>query len=153
MVEDKLRDGMDVELLAEITNFLIGEWSGRPTTLSSVSSPTRNGTGPRSTVKRPARRCGLPRLPLDRFCNAVQWWVTQRVKDPERFVAELERPLGRREAVTDHDLERDAGASWPSPRRWGCKPPSPTRRTPPPTICATREVINGAQRRLDRSHG
>ena len=53
IVEAKLRDGMDVELLAEISNFLIGEWSGRPTPLSSVSAPTPNGTGPRSTVKRP----------------------------------------------------------------------------------------------------
>jgi len=54
LVEDKLRDGMDVELLAEISNYLIGEWAGRPTSPSSVSSPTPNGTGPRSTVKRPA---------------------------------------------------------------------------------------------------
>ena len=53
IVEDKLRDGMDVELLASISNYLIGEWSGRPTTPSSASSPTRNGTGPRSTAKRP----------------------------------------------------------------------------------------------------
>jgi hypothetical protein len=53
-VEDKLRDGMDVELLAQISNYLIGEWSGRPTTQSSASSPTRNGTGPKSTAKRQA---------------------------------------------------------------------------------------------------
>jgi hypothetical protein len=51
-VEIKLRDGMDVDLLSEISTYLIGEWSGRPTRLSSVSSPTGNGTGPRSTVKR-----------------------------------------------------------------------------------------------------
>lgn len=54
IVEDKLRDGMDVELLAQISNYLIGEWSGRPTTQSSASSPTRNGTGRKSTAKRPA---------------------------------------------------------------------------------------------------
>jgi len=54
-VEEKLRDGMDVELLSEISNYLIGEWSGRPTRLSSVSSPTPNGTGPRSTAKQPAK--------------------------------------------------------------------------------------------------
>jgi hypothetical protein len=54
-VEVKLRDGMDVDLLSEISTYLIGEWSGRPTHLSSVSSPTRNGTGPRSTGKPPAR--------------------------------------------------------------------------------------------------
>lgn len=53
-VENKLRDGMDVELLADISNYLIGEWSGRPTKPSSVSSRTRNGTGPKSTAKRPA---------------------------------------------------------------------------------------------------
>jgi hypothetical protein len=54
IVEDKLRDGMDVELLAEISNYLIGEWSGRPTKPSSASTPTRNGTGQKSTAKRPA---------------------------------------------------------------------------------------------------
>lgn len=53
-VEVKLRDGMDVDLLAEISNYLIGEWSGRPTTPRTASSRTRNGTGPRSTVKRQA---------------------------------------------------------------------------------------------------
>lgn len=54
VVEAKLQDGMDVELLGEISNYLIGEWSGRPTGLSSGSSPTRNGTGSRSTGKRQA---------------------------------------------------------------------------------------------------
>lgn len=55
IVHDKLRDGMDVELLAEISNYLIGEWSGRPTQPSPGSSPTPNGTGRRSTVKQPAK--------------------------------------------------------------------------------------------------
>jgi hypothetical protein len=54
-VEIKLRDGMDVDLLSEISTYLIGEWSGRPTRLSSVSSPTGNGTGPRSTGKPQAK--------------------------------------------------------------------------------------------------
>ena len=54
-VEVKLRDGMDVDVLAEISNHLIGEWSGRPTHLSPVSSRTRNGTGPRSTGRSPAK--------------------------------------------------------------------------------------------------
>jgi hypothetical protein len=54
-VEIKLRDGMDVELLSQIANYLIGEWSGRPTKLSSVSSGTANGTGRRSTAKQPAK--------------------------------------------------------------------------------------------------
>jgi hypothetical protein len=53
LVEDKLRDGMDVDLLSEISTYLIGEWSGRPTKRSSDSSPTRNGTGRKSTVKPP----------------------------------------------------------------------------------------------------
>jgi hypothetical protein len=53
-VETRLRDGMDVEVLSEISNFLIGEWSGRPIRPSSVSSPTPNGTGPKSTGKRSA---------------------------------------------------------------------------------------------------
>jgi hypothetical protein len=51
VVEGKLRDGMDVELLAEISNHLIGEWSGRPTKQPSASARTRNGTGRASTVK------------------------------------------------------------------------------------------------------
>lgn len=54
-VEVKLRDGMDVDLLNEIATWLIGEWSGRPTRLSSVSSATPNGTGPASTGKRQAK--------------------------------------------------------------------------------------------------
>ena len=54
-VEVKLRDGMDVDLLSEISTYLIGEWSGRPTHLSSVSSPTANGTGRQSTGKPQAK--------------------------------------------------------------------------------------------------
>jgi|KBSMisStandDraft_5_1062788.scaffolds.fasta_scaffold1265367_2 hypothetical protein len=53
-VEAKLRDGMDIDVLSEISNDLIGEWSGRPIRPSSVSSPTPNGTGRKSTVKRSA---------------------------------------------------------------------------------------------------
>ena len=54
VMREKLRDGMDVDLLANVSNYLIGEWSGRPTVPSSVSSRTRNGTGRQSTAKRPA---------------------------------------------------------------------------------------------------
>jgi hypothetical protein len=54
-VQEKLRDGLDVDVLSEIATYLIGEWSGRPTTPSSASSPTRKGTGRRSTVKQPAK--------------------------------------------------------------------------------------------------
>jgi hypothetical protein len=51
-IETRLRDGMDVDVLSQISNYLIGEWSGRPISPPSVSSPTPNGTGPKSTVKR-----------------------------------------------------------------------------------------------------
>ena len=54
-IEGLLRDGLDMEVLSTISNDLIGEWSGRPIKPSSVSSPTRNGTGPKSTVKRSAK--------------------------------------------------------------------------------------------------
>jgi len=50
-VENHLRDGLDVNILSNIVNDLIGEWSGRPTTPSPASSPTPKGTGRRSTVK------------------------------------------------------------------------------------------------------
>ena len=53
-VENRLRDGMDIDLLSRISNDLIGEWSGRPTPLASASSSTPNGTGPKSTGKRSA---------------------------------------------------------------------------------------------------
>jgi hypothetical protein len=51
-IETRLRDGMDIDVLSEISNDLIGEWSGRPIKPSSVSSPTVNGTGRKSTGKR-----------------------------------------------------------------------------------------------------
>lgn len=50
-VEDHLRDGLDINVLSEIVNYLIGEWSGRPTTPSSGSSSTRTAIGRRSTAK------------------------------------------------------------------------------------------------------
>ena len=52
-IQDKLRDGLDITVLSEVTNYLIGEWSGRPTGLSIDSSPTPNGTGPSSTESPP----------------------------------------------------------------------------------------------------
>lgn len=66
-------------------------------------------------------------LPLDRFCNAVQWWVTQRVKDVERFLADLERPLPGTPVgseVTEQDLERDAESFMAFASAMGIKPPS-----------------------------
>jgi hypothetical protein len=55
IMENHLRDGMDIEVLSEINSYLIGEWSGRPIQLPSDSSPTPNGTGPKSTAKRDAK--------------------------------------------------------------------------------------------------
>jgi hypothetical protein len=66
-------------------------------------------------------------LPLDRFLNAVQWWIVQRVKDPERFKAELETPSGRpsyRE-VTEQDIEGDGQAFMAFASMMGVKPPAP----------------------------
>ena len=54
-VEGLLRTGMELDVLAEISTFLIGEWSGRPTKPSSASTRSPNGTGLKSTVKRTAR--------------------------------------------------------------------------------------------------
>ena len=53
-VETRLRDGMDIDVLNHISSYLIGEWSGRPIPLPSVSSPSPNGTGRKSTGKRSA---------------------------------------------------------------------------------------------------
>ena len=49
----------------------------------------------------------------------------QRVKDPERFLAELERPLdGIGPRVTDQDLERDGESFIAFAAAMGIKPPS-----------------------------
>jgi hypothetical protein len=54
MLKDLLRDGLDIGVLAEISTYLIGEWSGRPTRSPSEPSPTRRTTGRKSTAKRQA---------------------------------------------------------------------------------------------------
>lgn len=51
-VENLLAEGMDVDDLSDIYTYLLEDWSGRPTQRSSGSTPTRSGTGQRSTVKR-----------------------------------------------------------------------------------------------------
>jgi hypothetical protein len=61
-------------------------------------------------------------LPLDRFCNAVQWWVTQRVKDVDYFERELVRPIGG--MVTEQDLEADAESFLAFAAAVGVKPPT-----------------------------
>lgn len=65
-------------------------------------------------------------LPLDRFCNAIQWWCLQRVKDPERFLRDLEAPLsGSARTVTQDDLEADGAAFMAFAKAFGVKPPAP----------------------------
>jgi len=53
IVEDQLRSGMDVEVVVEIVQYLVGEWAARPTTPPPVSSPSRRTTGRQSTARRP----------------------------------------------------------------------------------------------------
>lgn len=52
VVEDKLQEGVEISLLTDIVEYLVGEWSGRPTTRSSASSASRKTTGKPSTAKR-----------------------------------------------------------------------------------------------------
>lgn len=51
----------------------------------------------------------------------------QRVKDPERFVDELMRPLGpiAGSPVTEEELERDSQSFMAFAAAMGVKPPSP----------------------------
>jgi len=51
-------------------------------------------------------------LTPDRFCNAVQSWICERVKDPEGFVRELERPLGGNARTPSQAEMDDEGASF-----------------------------------------
>jgi len=46
---------MAFETLSELIQFLIGEWTARPTKSSSASSASRGTTGKRSTTKLPAK--------------------------------------------------------------------------------------------------
>ena len=63
-------------------------------------------------------------LPLDRFLNAIQWWIVQRVKDPERFKAELDGPLpGRAREVTERDIEADGASFMAFASMMGVAPP------------------------------
>ena len=66
-------------------------------------------------------------LPFDRFLNAVQWWILQRVKDPERFKADLEMPLSgpRLRVVTEDDIEADGASFMAFASAMGVKPPTP----------------------------
>ena len=55
IIENHLRDGMDLTVLSDISAYLVAEWSGRPTRPSSDSTPSPNGTGPKSTAKRSSK--------------------------------------------------------------------------------------------------
>jgi hypothetical protein len=51
-VQQDLRDGKyDIEMLIEVVQWLVEQWSGRPTQPSSESSPSRKRTGRPSTAK------------------------------------------------------------------------------------------------------
>lgn len=51
-------------------------------------------------------------LPPQSWFNTIWYWAIQRVKDPDRFNFELERPPpGHTQVVTEGDLEQD-GASF-----------------------------------------
>ena len=51
LIKDKLQEGMDLAIVTEIVQYLIEEWSGRPTESSSDSPASRKSTGQRSTAK------------------------------------------------------------------------------------------------------
>ena len=53
-IQRQLRDGLDVDVLSQISSYLIGEWSGRPTLLASVSGTTPGDTGQPSTESVPS---------------------------------------------------------------------------------------------------
>jgi hypothetical protein len=50
VIEDQLRVGLDVAVIVELVQFLTEEWSARPTSPASVSSPSPMSTGSPSTV-------------------------------------------------------------------------------------------------------
>jgi hypothetical protein len=51
VIETALEEGLDLDVITEIVQYLISEWSARPTSASTGSSPSRRSTGTRSTVK------------------------------------------------------------------------------------------------------
>ena len=124
VMEGKLRDGMDVELLAEISNYLIGEWSGRPT-----SSPPPHRL--RGTVLAEHRRrsrlawCGLHHPPARSLLQRRPMVGSSAREGPGPLPAELERPIVAGAAVSDQDLERDETNFMAFASAFGIKPPSP----------------------------
>ena len=55
VIEQQLHEGLDVMVLVEVVQWLIGEWTARPTTPPSASTGSRRTTGTRSTVKQRPR--------------------------------------------------------------------------------------------------
>lgn len=73
--------------------------------------------------------CDPLTLPPDRFFNHIQWWAMQRVKDADRFLVDLERPLpqmpGAPAVVTQADLDKDAESFVAFAKAFGVTPPRP----------------------------
>ena len=55
VLEGKLHDGIDLDVVTDIIRYVVEEWSARPTKPSSGSTKSRTATGSTSTVKRPSR--------------------------------------------------------------------------------------------------
>src|SRR5262245_48553561 len=51
IIEGQLRDGLDLQVIIDLVQFLSSEWSARPTAPPSVSSRSRRSTGRQSTVQ------------------------------------------------------------------------------------------------------
>lgn len=54
-LRDHIKSGGDINVLAEIMEWLVEQWSTRPTKPSSASSRSRTSTGRASTRKQPAK--------------------------------------------------------------------------------------------------
>lgn len=51
IIEQQLHDGLDVEVVTELIEYLIEEWTARPTKARSGSQSSPRSTGRRSTAK------------------------------------------------------------------------------------------------------
>lgn len=51
IIEEQLRDGLDLQVIIDVVQYLSTEWSARPTSQPSGSSQSRRSTGRRSTVR------------------------------------------------------------------------------------------------------
>lgn len=51
IVREKLQEGVELALITDIINYLIEEWTARPTKSSTASTASRKSTGSRSTAK------------------------------------------------------------------------------------------------------